>query len=318
MRSNLEGPDNAFGSESVAEGIDVRVMGPGDVPAVIAMDAREVGHPREAYLQEKVAACIEAPGINISLIAESDGIPVGFLIGQIFYGEFGIASPRAVLDTIGVHPDFRQMRVGRALVEQFRRNLAVLRVEAIDTLVEWRRHDLMAFFDALGFRPSRDVDLIWDLDRHAFSAMDSDAVVRRATPSDLPSILAIDKEEMPGARSMYFDAKLKAQQARPDGNVFLVAEAEGRVAGFAVGMLYHGEFGIDTTRGVIDSLGVAAAARHQGVGAAILKALYDHARAAGVHEIETLVRWNRWNLIQFFEYVGFRPSTRINLEWRFA
>ena len=40
-------------------------------------------------------------------------------------------------------------------------------------------------------------------------------------------------------------------------------------------------------------------------------------RERGVTQMETLCRWNDWELLRFFEYAGFRPSARINLEWRF-
>ena len=57
-----------------------------------------------------------------------------------------------------------KLGVASALLEQYRKNLAALRVEAIDTLVEWDRFGLLAFFylfsanlanslgDALGWR----------------------------------------------------------------------------------------------------------------------------------------------------------------------
>ncbi len=49
----------------------------------------------------------------------------------------------------------------------------------------------------------------------------------------------------------------------------------------------------------------------------MLETLLDWLREAHADQMETLCRWNDWELLQFFEYVGFRPSTRLNLEWRF-
>jgi N-acetylglutamate synthase-like GNAT family acetyltransferase len=39
-----------------------------------------------------------------------------------------------------------------------------------------------------------------------------------------------------------------------------------------------------------------------------------HARAAGVDTIYTLVNWNDWALLRFFEAVGFAPAKTVNLE----
>ena len=102
--------------------------------------------------------------------------------------------------------------------------------------------------------------------------------------------------------------------ARPERGAFLVAEREGRLAGFLAGSLYQGEFGIDDPRGVIDSFAVTPAARHRGVASGLVIALVERWKPKGVSRMETLCRWNDWELLRFFERVGFRPSARLNLE----
>lgn len=294
----------------------VRLMTEADLPAVIALDRKHTGRERAAFYRAKFAACVDEPGINTSLIAESDGLPVGFLFGQVFFGEFGIARTRAVLDAIGVHPDFRGQGIGAALVEQYRRNLSGLRVEAIDTLVEWDRLDLLAFFRALGFHPSRAVDLVWDTAAYPFKGKPGAAAIRPATEQDLRPVIAIGEESGLPPQSRYFSAKLAAARKNPARNLFIVAESGGAVEGFMLGSLYRGEFGIDEPRGVIDALAVRESRQHQGIGSGIMAFLLERVRKLNVRHMETLVRWNNWPLLQFYEYVGFRPSARFNLEWR--
>ena len=294
----------------------VRLMTEADLPAVIAMDRKHTGKERTEFYHGKFAACVSEPGINTSLIAESDGLPVGFLFGQVFFGEFGIAATRAVLDAIGVQPGFRGQGVAKTLVEQYRKNVAGLRVEAIDTLVLWNRFDLLQFFSALGFRPSRGVDLVWDTVKYPFKGKQGEAKIRPAATADLLAVASIGEESGLPAQNRYFETKLTAARNNPAKNLFVVADVGGRVQGFMLGNLYRGEFGIDEPRGVIDVFAVRESQQHKAIGSAIMAFLLARVRKLNVRHMETLSRWNNWPLLQFYEYVGFRPSFRVNLEWR--
>jgi ribosomal protein S18 acetylase RimI-like enzyme len=295
----------------------IRLMRPDDLDVVVALDAKETHRARRDYYADKLAMCVGEPRLNTSLLAELEGAPVGFLMGRLFFGEFGIPATRAVLDTLGVHPAFRKAGVARALVEQYRKNLQALRVEALDTLVDWDRFDLLAFFKRIGFRPSRDVDLVWDVARFPFAGREQPVAVRTAQAGDLEAVTALDREVLGESRADYFAAKWRSVQARPGHNRFLVAEVQGEPAGFLIAALYAGEFGIEYTRGVIDSIGVSERHQHRGVASGLLQHLLGWLREQGVTQMETLCRWNDWELLRFFEYAGFRPSARINLEWRF-
>jgi ribosomal protein S18 acetylase RimI-like enzyme len=82
-------------------------------------------------------------------------LPVGFIMARVDLGEFGRIETTAVIDTIGVDPDYQNKGVGRALVSQLLANLGTLRVEKVRTEVDWQDHDLLAYLHRSGFRPSQ-------------------------------------------------------------------------------------------------------------------------------------------------------------------
>lgn len=140
--------------EAAVEAVRVRGLKPDDFDAAVAIDARNVGRRREEFFRLKLEENLRATGVRVSLAAELDGLFVGFLLARVYYGEFGRTEPAAVLDTIAVHPDFQGRHVGTALLAQLKRNLAGLRVGAIQTEVAWEDQRLMAFFQHEGFRPA--------------------------------------------------------------------------------------------------------------------------------------------------------------------
>ena len=93
--------------------------------------------------------------VCVSLVAELDSVPVGFIMARVDLGEFGRVETTAVIDTIGVDPDYQNRGVGRALVSQLLTNLGTLRVEKVRTEVEWQDHDLLAYLERNGFLPSQ-------------------------------------------------------------------------------------------------------------------------------------------------------------------
>ena len=93
--------------------------------------------------------------MRVSLVADLDSVPVGFIMARVDLGEFGRVETTAVLDTIGVDPDYQNRGVGHALVSQLLANLGTLRVEKVRTEVDWQDHDLLAYLGRNGFRPSQ-------------------------------------------------------------------------------------------------------------------------------------------------------------------
>lgn len=138
----------------------VRVMKPQDVDALVAIDEKITGAARPEYYRHKLEiAGLQDAQINASLVAEVDGKVAGFLMGTLFFGEFGIPETSAVVDTLGVDPAFQDHGVGGALFEQFRANMRAAQVEKIYTVVDWTDFGLLKFFGNMGFGPSQRLSL---------------------------------------------------------------------------------------------------------------------------------------------------------------
>ena len=137
--------------------IPVRAMKESDLPGIVAIDRRITGRNRSDYFSERLAEALFESGVRVSLLAERDGLPVGFIMARVDLGEFGRFEPTAVLDTIGVDPDFRGQGVGRALLSQLLINLSTLRIERVRTEIDWRDRELLGFLDHCGFLPSQEL-----------------------------------------------------------------------------------------------------------------------------------------------------------------
>ena len=89
------------------------------------------------------------------MVAEHGGIISGYIMARIDYGEFGQVEKAAVIDTIGVHPDFAGSGVGHELLSQLVLKLSSLQVEVVRTKVEHENSDLRNFLSRRGFIPSQ-------------------------------------------------------------------------------------------------------------------------------------------------------------------
>ena len=140
--------------ELARDRIPVRSMREADLKALVAIDRRITGRDRSAYFERKLAEAMHELDVRVSLVAEIDGRAVGFIMARVDLGEFGRIEPAAVMDTIGVDPDFAGRGVGRALLSQLLANLTTLRVDKVLTEVDWGDRELMAYLDRCGFKPS--------------------------------------------------------------------------------------------------------------------------------------------------------------------
>lgn len=138
----------------------LRVMGADDLEAIVGIDQRVSGQNRREYYARKAAELLERRhAINSSLVAEFDGRVVGFVMGDIYFGEFGIPDTSATIEALGVDPAVQNRGIASELLDQFVMNMRAAGVERIYTLVNWDDFALERFFAAHRFVPSRRINL---------------------------------------------------------------------------------------------------------------------------------------------------------------
>ncbi|MFN3565426.1 MAG: GNAT family N-acetyltransferase, partial [Burkholderiaceae bacterium] len=91
----------------------------------------------------------------VSLVARLDDAVVGYLMARTDLGDYGRTEPVAVIDTIGVDPEYARHGVGHALLSQLFTNLAALRVERVETVAAPSDLALLGFLYGCGFAPSQ-------------------------------------------------------------------------------------------------------------------------------------------------------------------
>ncbi len=80
-------------------------------------------------------------------------------MARLDYGSFGRTSSTAVIDTIGVGPEYKGCGIGSALMTQLLDNLASLQVADVRTEVEWNNFQINRFLAACGFYPAQILSL---------------------------------------------------------------------------------------------------------------------------------------------------------------
>ncbi|MBI5497217.1 MAG: GNAT family N-acetyltransferase [Deltaproteobacteria bacterium] len=134
--------------------VDVRTLTMQDLDWVVRIDAQHSGRTRKEYYRVKLNEVQSDTGVRVSLAATVKGEHAGFLMARLYYGEFGVPEPVAILDSLGVAKAFAGQHVSKALMRQLEMNLSALGIERLQTQVEWDQVDLIRFFQRAGFKPA--------------------------------------------------------------------------------------------------------------------------------------------------------------------
>jgi ribosomal protein S18 acetylase RimI-like enzyme len=134
--------------------VEVSALGAEDLDAIVRIDKAITTRSRRGFLTKRLEAALRDSDVRVALKARVDGQVVGFVLGAIHYGEFGVPEPSAVVDVIGVHPEFAGRHVGAALFRQLEMQLKALGIETLRTEVDWSQQRLLAFLEHRGFVPA--------------------------------------------------------------------------------------------------------------------------------------------------------------------
>jgi ribosomal protein S18 acetylase RimI-like enzyme len=147
------------------EDVEIRVMRGSDLGPVTDIDYKVFGQRRPEYYERKIAEVLdeESGRLVTSLVAEVDGEVVGFIMGSVYLGEFGIPESIAYIDTIGVDPEYQRQGIAGYLLDEFKTTVRKAGVKKVHTLVNWANTDLLGFFADQGFVAANTLNLKFDL-----------------------------------------------------------------------------------------------------------------------------------------------------------
>ncbi len=138
------------------------------------------------------------------------------------------------------------------------------------------------------------------------------ARIRNAEAADLEAVTALDAATSGAYKPGYWQ-EIHGQPGRAQERLFLVAELDGRLAGFIVGEIRAWEFGSPPC-GWVFALNVDPAVREGGIGASLFEAMCARFRAAGISTVRTMVNRRQRVQLSFFRSQGLTTGPYIELE----
>ena len=133
--------------------IRIRPMTELDIESIAQIDERVTGAYRPEVWDQRVAYFIRRDP-DSSQVAEMDGKVVGFMMGEVRGGEFGIDEPTGWVEFFGVDPDARGRSLGRRLLEALLAHFKENGAHVARTMVQERDEEIASFLGAMGFKPA--------------------------------------------------------------------------------------------------------------------------------------------------------------------
>ena len=146
------------------------------------------------------------------------------------------------------------------------------------------------------------------------TAAASDVQVRPIEAADLNQVIAIDAEASGIEKIDYWYELFHRYGTRGrQQRFFLVAQVNGAVDGFVIGEVRDWEFGSPPC-GWVFGIAVRRTARVAGIGSALLAAILDCFRRAGVTKVRTITGRDNSLVLSFFRSQGMMAAPFIPLE----
>lgn len=133
--------------------VRIRTLNELDLDGITRIDERITGRYRPDVWEERVTYYIRRDA-EASQIAEADGKVVGFMLGEIRGGEFGLEEATGWLDFMGVDPDARSKGIGRQLADALLAHFRSKGAAVARTMVRNEDEGIIAFVRSMGFAPA--------------------------------------------------------------------------------------------------------------------------------------------------------------------
>jgi len=131
----------------------VRPLDELDIGSIVRIDERITGTYRPEFWEQRVGYYLRRDPES-SRVAEIDSKVVGFMLGDVRAGEFGLEEPSGWIERFGIDPDYRGRDLGKqmfdAIVAHFREQGAT----TVRTMANAKETGVAGFLQKLGFEPS--------------------------------------------------------------------------------------------------------------------------------------------------------------------
>ncbi|OGF23579.1 MAG: hypothetical protein A2V63_00600 [Candidatus Eisenbacteria bacterium RBG_19FT_COMBO_70_11] len=132
----------------------VRPLDELDIGSIVKIDERITGIYRPEVWEERAGYYLRRDP-DASQVVEIGGKVVGFMLGDIRIGEFGLEEPSGWIERFGIDPDFRGRDLGKRMFEAMSAHFRAQGVTTLRTLVDRQDAGVAGFLGALGFESSR-------------------------------------------------------------------------------------------------------------------------------------------------------------------
>ena len=137
----------------VAEDVRIRPLTELDIDGITRIDERITKRYRPEVWEQRVSYYIRRDAES-SQVAELGGKVVGFMMGEVRGGEFGLEEPTGWIEFFGVDPDVRGRDVGRKLIDALLAHFRTQGAHIARTMVAASDTDIAGFLKAMQFTPA--------------------------------------------------------------------------------------------------------------------------------------------------------------------
>jgi ribosomal protein S18 acetylase RimI-like enzyme len=137
-----------------APNVVVRPLSDTDIEDITRIDEKVGGVYRPDFWEDRVAYYLRRDPESSRVALVGDQV-VGFMLGDIRGGEFGLEERSGWIERFGVDPAYRGKGIGRHLFDALAAHMKSTGAHSLRTFVDASQADNANFLAALGFGPSR-------------------------------------------------------------------------------------------------------------------------------------------------------------------
>ena len=137
----------------MASEMSIRGLDTADFGDIVAIDEKITGQYRPDTWETRCIYYLRRDP-DAALVAVDGNQVVGFMLGEVRSGEFGLEEPTGWIEVLGVDPAQRGRAIGRQLGDAMLDHFRASGAKSVRTLVDESMEGIAGFFTSLGFEPA--------------------------------------------------------------------------------------------------------------------------------------------------------------------